>query len=293
MIQIENVSKKLEDKPVLTSLNWRIQEGKVYGLVGPNGAGKSTILRLISGIYQADDGMITIDAQPVFENPNIKNQVIFVSDDPYFLHQSTLTDMRDFYQTFYPNFNNELYHKMLAIFKLDQKAKINTFSKGMRRQVSLILAFSTGFKYLLLDEAFDGLDPVMRLALKRIISDEIINKQICVIISSHNIRELEDIADEIVLIQNGNINLSGDVDTIRKTYHKYQMAFALNIDESYFADIDYTEIDINSKFITIITKNDNKDALSALNPLIIEELPMSLEEIFVYHMKEQGYGQDI
>ncbi|MDD2592276.1 MAG: ABC transporter ATP-binding protein, partial [Erysipelotrichaceae bacterium] len=195
--------------------------------------------------------------------------------------------------TFYPNFNNELYHKMLAIFKLDQKAKINTFSKGMRRQVSLILAFSTGFKYLLLDEAFDGLDPVMRLALKRMISDEIINKQICVIISSHNIRELEDIADEIVLIQNGNINLSGDVDTIRKTYHKYQMAFALNIDESYFADIDYTEIDINSKFITIITKNDNKDALSALNPLIIEELPMSLEEIFVYHMKEQGYGQDI
>lgn len=293
MIQIENVSKKLEDKPVLTSLNWRIQEGKVYGLVGPNGAGKSTILRLISGIYQADDGMITIDAQPVFENPNIKNQVIFVSDDPYFLHQSTLTDMRDFYQTFYPNFNNELYHKMIAIFKLDQKAKINTFSKGMRRQVSLILAFSTGFKYLLLDEAFDGLDPVMRLALKRMISDEIINKQICVIISSHNIRELEDIADEIVLIQNGNINLSGDVDTIRKTYHKYQMAFALNIDESYFADIDYTEIDINSKFITIITKNDNKDALSALNPLIIEELPMSLEEIFVYHMKEQGYGQDI
>lgn len=293
MIQIENVSKKLEDKPVLTNLNWRIQEGKVYGLVGPNGAGKSTILRLISGIYQADDGMITIDAQPVFENPNIKDQVIFVSDDPYFLHQSTLTDMRDFYQTFYPNFNNELYHKMLAIFKLDQKAKINTFSKGMRRQVSLILAFSTGFKYLLLDEAFDGLDPVMRLALKRMISDEIINKQICVIISSHNIRELEDIADEIVLIQNGNINLSGDVDTIRKTYHKYQMAFALNIDESYFADIDYTEIDINSKFITIITKNDNKDALSTLNPLIIEELPMSLEEIFVYHMKEQGYGQDI
>ena len=293
MIQIQNVNKKLDTKVVLQNLNWKIDAGKVHGLVGPNGSGKSTILRLIAGIYEVDSGNVTIDAQPVFENPNIKNQIMFMSDDPFFLHQATLSEMMDFYQSFYQSFNKEIYDKLIKLFLLDTSVKINTFSKGMRRQASLILAFSTAPKYILLDEAFDGLDPVMRLALKRIITDEILTNQMTVIISSHNIRELEDICDEIVLIQNGEINLSGDVETIHKAYHKYQMAFASNVDESLFAVFKPTELEINSKFVTIVSRDDLYESLNKLNPLILEEIEMNLEEIFVYKMKEQGYGKDI
>ncbi len=293
MIQIENVSKKLDTKVVLDKLDWRIADSKVHGLVGPNGSGKSTLLRLIAGIYQADQGSITIESQPVFENPDIKANIMYVADDPFFLHQSTLNDMRDFYQTFYPSFNNDIYDSLLKLFLLDANAKITTFSKGMRRQAALILAFATTPKYLLLDEAFDGLDPVMRLSLKRIISDEIINKQMTVIISSHNIRELEDICDEIVLIQNGIINLGGVVDELHKAFHKYQMAFSEVVNESLFSNISYADIMINSKFVTLITQKDNSQELQKLNPLLLEEVAMNLEEIFVYQMKEHGYGKNI
>ena len=293
MIQLQNVNKKLDTKIVLQNLNWNINAGKVHGLVGPNGSGKSTILRLIAGIYEVDSGNVTIDAQPIFENPHLKKQIMFVSDDPFFLHQATLDEMMIFYQSFYQSFNKEIYDKLIKLFLLDTNVKINTFSKGMRRQASLILAFSTAPKYILLDEAFDGLDPVMRLALKRIITDEILTNQMTVIISSHNIRELEDICDEIVLIQNGEINLSGDVDTIHKAYHKYQMAFASNVEQNLFDKYNPTDIEVNSKFVTIITKEDHYQSLNKLNPLILEEIPMNLEEIFVYKMKEQGYGKDI
>ena len=194
---------------------------------------------------------------------------MFVSDDSFFLHQATLDEMMIFYQSFYQSFNKEIYDKLIKLFLLDTNVKINTFSKGMRRQASLILAFSTAPKYILLDEAFDGLDPVMRLALKRIITDEILTNQMTVIISSHNIRELEDICDEIVLIQNGEINLSGDVDTIHKAYHKYQMAFASNVEQNLFDKYNPTDIEVNSKFVTIITKEDHYQSLNKLNPLIL------------------------
>ncbi|MPN00627.1 ABC transporter ATP-binding protein YtrB [bioreactor metagenome] len=164
----------------------------------------------------------------------------------------------------------------------------------MKRQASLILALACRPKYLLLDEAFDGLDPVMRLALKQLISDELISRQLTVIISSHNIRELEDICDEITLIQNGTINLSGDIAMIRNAYHKYQLAFYEPASAEMFHAIPYIDLELNSKFVVIIVKSEiDITALEALCPLIMEELPMSLEEIFVYEMKEHGYGRNI
>jgi len=294
MIQIQNVNKKFDNKIIFEGLDWKLINGKVYGLVGPNGTGKSTLLRMIAGVYQVDSGLITIDAKPVYENPETKKELLFISDDPFFFAQTNVDEMRDFYQLFYPNFDNALYHQLSELFLIDLKARIDTFSKGMRRQVSLILALAAKPKYLILDEAFDGLDPVMRLALKGLISDSIINEQMTVLISSHNIRELEDICDEIALIQNGIISLNGDIDTIRNSYHKYQLAFRETMQLDQFSMIPYVNIDINSKFVVIIIKNESDlERLKTLNPLIIEEVSMSLEEIFVYEMKEHGYGRNI
>lgn len=294
MIQIQNVSKKLEKKLIFKNLNWKLTNGKVYGLVGPNGSGKSTLLRMIAGVYQSDLGLITIDSKPVYENPETKQELLFISDDPFFFPQANITEMKDFYQLFYPNFDNLLYQQLSELFMIDVTARIDTFSKGMRRQASLILAFAASPKYLLLDEAFDGLDSVMRLALKRLISDNIINNQMTVLISSHNIRELEDICDEIALIQNGMISLDGDIETIRNSYHKYQLAFNKTIQVEQFSMIPYVNIEINSKFAVIVIKNKNDMIiLETMKPLIIEEIAMSLEEIFVYKMKENGYGRNI
>ena len=294
MIQIQNVSKKLEKKLIFKNLNWKLTNGKVYGLVGPNGSGKSTLLRMIAGVYQSDLGLITIDSKPVYENPETKQELLFISDDPFFFPQANITEMKDFYQLFYPNFDNLLYQQLSELFMIDLTARIDTFSKGMRRQASLILAFAASPKYLLLDEAFDGLDSVMRLALKRLISDNIINNQMTVLISSHNIRELEDICDEIALIQNGMISLDGDIETIRNSYHKYQLAFNKTIQIEQFSMIPYVNIEINSKFAVIVIKNKNDMIiLETMKPLIIEEIAMSLEEIFVYKMKENGYGRNI
>jgi len=294
MIQIQNVSKKLEKKLIFKNLNWKLTNGKVYGLVGPNGSGKSTLLRMIAGVYQSDLGLITIDSKPVYENPETKQELLFISDDPFFFPQANITEMKDFYQLFYPNFDNLLYQQLSELFMIDLTARIDTFSKGMRRQASLILAFAASPKYLLLDEAFDGLDSVMRLALKRLISDNIINNQMTVLISSHNIRELEDICDEIALIQNGMISLDGDIETIRNSYHKYQLAFNKTIQVEQFSMIPYVNIEINSKFVVIVIKNKNDMIiLETMKPLIIEEIAMSLEEIFVYKMKENGYGRNI
>ena len=294
MIQIQNVSKKLEKKLIFKNLNWKLTNGKVYGLVGPNGSGKSTLLRMIAGVYQSDLGLITIDSKPVYENPETKQELLFISDDPFFFPQANITEMKDFYQLFYPNFDNLLYQQLSELFMIDLTARIDTFSKGMRRQASLILAFAASPKYLLLDEAFDGLDSVMRLALKRLISDNIINNQMTVLISSHNIRELEDICDEIALIQNGMISLDGDIETIRNSYHKYQLAFNKTIQVEQFSMIPYVNIEINSKFAVIVIKNKNDMIiLETMKPLIIEEIAMSLEEIFVYKMKENGYGRNI
>jgi len=294
MIQIQNVNKKLNTKIIFKDLNWKLTNGKVYGLVGPNGTGKSTLLRMIAGVYQVDSGLITIDSKPVYENPETKKELLFISDDPFFFAQANVDEMKDFYQLFYPNFDNTLYKQLSELFLIDLKARIDTFSKGMRRQASLILALAAKPKYLILDEAFDGLDPVMRLALKGLISDNIINNQMTVLISSHNIRELEDICDEIALIQNGVISLNGDIDTIRNSYHKYQLAFNATMQVEQFSTISYVNIEINSKFVIIIIKNESDlHLLEALKPLIIEEVSMSLEEIFVYEMKEHGYGRNI
>ena len=203
MINIMNLVKSFNDKKVLDNLNISIEDGTVFGLIGINGAGKSTLLRLISGVYSQDLGIVEVGGECVFENEKIKKDIIYVSDDPYFPFSSTIKSLKVFYSSFY-NLNEDLYQKYLSMFNLKENALISSFSKGMKRQVSLLFAMAISPKYLLLDECFDGLDPLVRLNFKKALTELIQDKKITVIISSHNLKELEDICDSFGILENGH-----------------------------------------------------------------------------------------
>ena len=195
MIQLKQVSKSFDNTLVLDQVDWFVKKGSVFGLVGPNGAGKSTILRLISGVITPELGVVTLDDENVYDNPQVKQRILFLSDDPFYLNQANIEEMKEFYKIFYPSFNESMYQRLLNNFPVPTNKKINDFSKGMKRQVGLILALSVNPDVLLLDESFDGLDPVMRLTLKRFIAQEMTSREMTVVISSHNLRELEDICE--------------------------------------------------------------------------------------------------
>ena len=292
MIEIRSVSKAFETKQVLNNLTLSIERGTVLGLVGPNGSGKSTLLRLISGILHADSGFLTLDDQPIYDNVNSKSKIFFVADEPYFFNGATLKDMKEFYRIFYPNFSEETYRKVLSIFSVSENSKISNMSKGMKRQVTLILALASNTEYLLLDEAFDGLDPMMRLNLKRIIADEIDNRKLTVVISSHNLRELEDICDTIGFLSDGNVVTTGSVDDLKHSLHKVQFAVSKDI-QDVLTKLNIIHSSSTGSITTLVMRN-NVDELKALlepyNPTIFEEIPLKLEEIFVYEMEAKGYG---
>lgn len=293
MIEIRNISKSFETKKVLDGLSLNIEKGKVLGLVGPNGSGKSTLLRLLCGILCADAGFITLDDQPIYDNVLAKKKIFFVADEPYFFNGATLLEMKAFYQMFYPTFDEEIYRKALNNFSITETTKINNMSKGMKRQVTLILALAACTDYLLLDEAFDGLDPIMRLNLKRLISDEIERRQLSVIISSHNLRELEDICDQIAFISDGTVITNGDTDTLKQSISKFQ--FALNKPlENILDGLDIIHQNTAGSITTIVTRNSKEEVESLLaehSPLLFEEIPLKLEEVFVYEMEAKGYGK--
>lgn len=294
MIKCENISKHFDDKHVLENIDWTIPKGSVFGLVGPNGAGKSTLLRIIAGVLKADEGSVSVKGQTVYNNPLVKRHILFVSDDPYFLGQSNLKEMKEFYQIFYPSFDEGMYQRLVTIFKIDEKASIQDFSKGMKRQVSIILALSVMPEVLLLDEAFDGLDPVMRLTLKRIITDELLNREMTVVISSHNLRELEDICDRIALLSDTKMTLQDEVETIRETYHKLQIAYTEANHDELFKSFNALHLEKRGHVYMMVYKGDLSDVkkeIEKTKPVLFEEIPVTMEEVFVYEMEGQGYGK--
>ncbi len=294
MINCENISKQFDQKHVLENIDWHIPKGSVFGLVGPNGAGKSTLLRIIAGVLKADEGTVSVKGQTVFNNPLIKRHILFVSDDPFFLGQSSLKEMKEFYQIFYPKFDEGMYQRLVTIFKIDETASIQNFSKGMKRQASVILALSVMPDVLLLDEAFDGLDPVMRLTLKRIITDELLNREMTVIISSHNLRELEDICDRIALLNDTKITLQDEVENIRGNYHKLQIAYKEANHDDLFKSFNALHLEKRGHVYMMVTKGELRDIKSQIEktkPVLFEEIPVSMEEVFVYEMEGSNYGK--
>jgi ABC-2 type transport system ATP-binding protein len=290
MIEIKKLCKSYGDKLVLNNLSITIEDGKIFGLVGINGAGKSTLLRLISGIYKADCGDILVDGENVYENENKKKDIFFLPDEPYYGINTTPLNLVDLYLEFY-DFNKADYLNYLETFKLPLNKKMHTFSKGMKRQVFVSLALAIKPKYLLLDEAFDGLDPLARLKFKRMIIDLVENNDTTIIISSHSLRELEDICDSYGLIDNGVIESTGNIQEKINTYHKYQVAFSEVVIKEDF-DIEFFSYKQDRRIIKVVVKEDLEEfsrKIQKFNPLIIDEINIDFEELFIIEVESRGY----
>ena len=290
MIEIRNLCKSFKDKEVLRNLNVTIKDGEVFGLVGINGAGKSTLLRLISGIYKADSGYVLVDDVDAYENEDIKKHFFFLPDEPYYGTNTTPRSLVEIYKTFYP-LDERKYFNYLDYFKLPADKKMNNFSKGMKRQVFVSLALAIKPKYLLLDEAFDGLDPLARLACKRAIIELVEEKQTTVIISSHSLRELEDICDSYGLLDNMEISSSGDIVEATHSIHKYQVAFSeVPIFDN--ETLGFKKYSIDGRIAKIFTNDDYETfekKISGYKPLIIDEIAIDFEELFILEVESRGY----
>ena len=290
MIKISNLSKRFNDKEVLRNLNLEIKDGEIFGLVGINGAGKSTLLRLISGIYKADEGSIIIDEAEVYENEEVKSQMFFLPDEPYYAVNTTPLTLISLYETFY-DLDKQKYLNYLKMFSLPIEKSMHNFSKGMKRQVFISLALAIKPKYLLLDEAFDGLDPLARLTFKRELIELVESQKTTVIISSHSLRELEDICDCYGLIDNMEISSSGNISETIEKYHKYQVAFEHIVDKDDF-DINFVMYQQDKRIIKVVVRESYEEfseKIKHLNPLIVDEIKIDFEELFIIQVESRGY----
>ncbi len=292
MIEIKNVSKRYGDLEVLSNLNCTIKDGLIYGLVGANGSGKSTLLRIVNGIYLADDGDVKIDGEDVLDNSEVKQNLVFVPDDLFFYSGYTIYDMGLFYQALYKKFDMKYLERLAKTLKLDMHKKIGTFSKGMKRQCALILAIATNARYMFFDETFDGVDPVVRNVIKKILANHLEETNATIVLTSHNLRELEDIADNLGLLHKGGILFEGDIDEIKTNMFKVQISLKGDFDKETFEGIDMLNFKKVGSIATMIVKGDKEKIgkqLEKLKPIILDYLPLSLEEIFIYQMEVLGY----
>lgn len=295
MIKCTDVVKTFDKFEALSHLNCTIPDGSVYGMVGSNGAGKSTLLRLLTGIYKADAGTIEYDGQPIYENTELKDDIAFVPDELFFLPQSNMERMAKLYEANFSRFDMDKFNEYTKAFGLNPKANINTFSKGMRRQAATILALACNTKYIFLDETFDGLDPVMRNLVKRLIYAQVEDRGATAIITSHSLRELEDTCDQLALLHKGGIVFESDIQNLKTSLFKVQVAFAEPYDKSRFTSIDMLNYSQRGSVANIIIKGDREETkalFDAMNPVLFEILPLSLEEVFVYEMEALGYSFD-
>jgi len=258
MLEIKNISKSYTDKKVLDNLSCVIKDNSIYGLVGANGSGKSTLLRIINGIYKQDEGEILIDSENAYDNEKLKQDIVFIPDDLFFFNGYTILDMAKFYQSLYNKFDMEYLKKLAEILKLDINKKISNFSKGMKRQCALILAISTHAKYMFFDETFDGVDPVVRTVIKKILAKHMDEYKTTIVLTSHNLRELEDIADNLGLLYQGGILFEGDIDTLKTNMFKVQISFKEDFDKDKFKDLEILSFKKQGSVATIILKDDNK-----------------------------------
>jgi acetoin utilization transport system ATP-binding protein len=293
MIEAVNVSKSFRNIKAVDDISATIKEGTVFGLIGTNGAGKSTFLRMACGVLKPDNGEITIDGLSVYESEEAKSKIFYISDDQYFFANATSNDMKNYYKTFYKNFDIARFDGLMKKFELDQNRKINTFSKGMKKQVSILCGICSNTEYLFCDETFDGLDPVVRQAVKSIFANDMEERNLTPVIASHNLRELEDICDHVGLLHKGGILLSKDLEEMKFNIHKIQCVLNNEKDEEIlYGKIDILKTEKRGSLLTITargTQLEIVDAIRELNPLFHEVLPLSLEEIFISETEVVGY----
>lgn len=292
MIKIDNLTKSIDEQIILENLSCEISDGSIYGLIGHNGAGKTTLLRLLSGVYTQNSGDIYIDDQSIVDNERVKRNCYFLPDDPYFFPNSTLKSMGSFHQGFYPQWSWKIFNKLVDLFELHPKKRINSFSKGMKRQAAIILALAASPQYMFLDESFDGLDPEKRNMVRLLLNEYMAEKGSTIIISTHNLRELEDLCDTMGLLKNKKIQFNCSIEDVRKNRCKIRVGFQESVSPDIFNGFDIKDLKISGKIATFISHEGQEEAekrLYSLNPALIEVLPLTLEEIFLDEMEVKKY----
>ena len=293
MIEVNQCSKKFGMLQAVNKVSLQIGNREVFGLVGSNGAGKSTLLRMMAGIIRGDEGNILVDGTDVYENEKAKSSIFYIADDSYFPANFTPREMAVYYKNVYPSFRMQKYEKLMKQFHLDERGKINRFSKGMKKQLLVILGIAAGTKYMLCDETFDGLDPVMRQAVKSLFAAEIMNRDFSPVIASHNVRELEDICDHVGLLHQGGILLSQDLEELKFHIHKVQCVLSDSQKEKELAkELDVLSIQHQGSLLLITargTRTEIMERIQAKKPLFCEILPLTLEEIFISETEVAGY----
>lgn len=286
MIRVEEVSKKFGRIKALDSASMNIEKGSIYGLVGTNGSGKTTMLKHISGVYRADEGEIFIDDEPVFENAAAKQKFCFMADEPYFPARYTLDDMASLFSGLYDNWSQERFDELILKFNLDRKAKVSTFSKGNQKQAAFCLAMASQPEYILMDEPLDGLDPFARRLFWDTVLDDVAEKEMSVIISSHNLRELEDYCDTIGILNKGRIAIEMDIDELKSKLCKVQVAYSERPENPYEnLNIVNMESGSNTDLLIVHGNADEvQNSLEQFNPVVLNIFPLTLEEIFIYEL---------
>ncbi len=297
MIKIANVTKKFGDFTALDSVNIKVNNGSIFGLLGPNGSGKSTLLRAMCGIYDTDKGAVFYDENKVYENRKAKELLFFVPDNPYFSSTATIANTVTLYKNVYAHsWDEKIYNKMLEIFPLDTKKKIHNMSKGMQRQAYLILALSVKPKYLIMDEVFDGLDPVVRVRFKKMLINLVATNETTIVVASHNLREVEDICDSVAILEKGKVIQTENIEDMKDKIHKIQIAFKKAVTPDAFDEVNVVKVMNRGLLYDLVVKGEKQDILQKLeklSPIFVETLPLTLEEIFISEVEVLGYDTNL
>ncbi|MCI7740947.1 MAG: ABC transporter ATP-binding protein [Clostridiales bacterium] len=285
MIQVNKLIKSFEGFRALDGLDIHVPRGAVYGLVGPNGAGKSTVIRHLAGIYRQDSGQVRIDGQPVYENPEIKGRIAYIPDDIFYYTQATINDMMKFYRSVYPRFSPERFETLSALFNLDRKQPMRKLSKGMQKQAAFWLAMAQCPEVVILDEPVDGLDPVMRRQVWSALLSDVAENGTTVLVSSHNLRELEDVCDHVGIMNHGRMLVERSLSELQDNIVKIQLAFA---DGGKLPEgLEILHSSSTGRLQQLILRGSAEELtakISAAGPLFLDVVPLNLEEIFIYEL---------
>lgn len=310
MIEISNASMVFAKKGLgkvdegsgfkaLDNISITIPDGCIYGFLGSNGAGKSTLLRMMCGVYRTEQGSVKIDGEDAFDNPVAKSKIFFVNDETVQFTKFTLDGLAKFYASYYDNFSFEIYNRLVAQLQLPKNKRMSDFSKGMKRQAVVIIGLSCNTKYLLLDEAFDGLDPAMRKFIKQIIVNELIDRKATMVVSSHNIVEINELCDRAMLIHQGQMIFADEIDNIKSGFGKVQLARrsgAVTPEELKNGGLEVMQYSVMGSVAQAVVRGTEAEITEKINKFnceISEFIPLTLEEIFIYELEARGYGASI
>ncbi|WP_064094373.1 ABC transporter ATP-binding protein [Rossellomorea aquimaris] len=293
MIEIKHVSKAFDHTEIIHNVSFSVQKGSIYGLLGSNGAGKTTLLKSIAGVLKPESGDILLRNTQIYENIATKETLFFIPDQPFFFSHYTLDQMAQFYQNTYSRWDDGQYKALTTLFSIDPQKKLQKFSKGVQRQAAFILALATQPDVLILDEPMDGLDPVVRKKVKSVLISEVANREMTILISSHNLREVEDLCDHIGILHQGRFLLEKELDDLKSGIHKVQLAFKDEVPQQLFRELSILHQETRGSVTLSIVRGDEQEVRNIIqpyHPVIFDMLPLTLEEIFIFEMEDVGYA---